>query len=61
MQNNDEVASLYAQRSDRDAIIRNAEAHVRSAEEAVHFESQQRDVAMSMAREVASGQTAVAH
>ena len=30
--NNDEVASLHAQRSDRDAVIRNAEAHVRSAE-----------------------------
>ena len=58
---NDEVASLHAQRSDRDAIIRNAEAHVRSAEEALHFESQQRDVAICMAREVASGQTVVLH
>jgi hypothetical protein len=59
--NNDEVASLHAQRSDRDAVIRNAEVHIRSAEEALHLESQQRDVAISMAREVATGQTAVLH
>jgi hypothetical protein len=59
--NNDEVAPLLAQRGERETIIRNAEAHVRSAEEALHFESQQRSVAISMAREVASGQTAVLH
>ena len=47
---NDDVASLHAQRGERDTIIHNAEAHVRSAEEALHFESQQRDVAISMAR-----------
>ena len=35
--NNDEVAFLHAQRSDRDAVIRNAEAHVRSVEEALRF------------------------
>jgi cellobiose phosphorylase len=59
--NSDEVASLHAQRSDRDAVIRNAEAHARSAEEALRFKSQQREVAISMAREVASGQTVVLH
>ena len=58
---NDEVASLHAQRGERDTIIHNAEAHVRSAEQALYLESQQRDVAISMAREVASGQTAVLH
>jgi hypothetical protein len=47
---NDEAASLLAQRGQRDAIIRHAEAHVRSAEEALNFESQQRDVAISMAK-----------
>ena len=56
---NDEVAFLSAQRSDRDAVIQNAEAHIRSAEAALHLESQQRDVAISMAREVATGQSAV--
>ena len=59
MQNNDEVAFLHAQRSDRDAVLQNAEVHIRSAEEALHLESQQQDVAISMAREVATGQTAV--
>ena len=58
---NDEVASLYAQRNERDTIIENAEVHVRSAEQALHLESQQRDVVISMAREVASGQSAVLH
>ena len=56
---NDEVASLNAQRNDRDVVIQNAEAHIRTAEAALHLESQQRDVAISMAREVATGQYAV--
>ena len=56
---NDEVAFLNAQRSDRDVVIQNAEVHIRSAEAALHLESQQRDVAVSMAREVATGQSAV--
>ena len=34
---NDEVVSLHAQRGERDAIIRNAEAHVRSAERGTSF------------------------
>ena len=42
----DEVASLHAQRSERDTIIQHAEAHVRSAEQALQIESQQRDVAI---------------
>ena len=37
----------------------NAEAHFRTAEAALHLESQQRDVAISMAREVALGQYTV--
>jgi protein subunit release factor B len=41
---NDEVAFLNAQRSDRDAAIHNAEVHIRSAEAALHLETQQRDV-----------------
>ena len=56
---NDEVAFLNAQRNDRDAVIQNAEAHIRTAAAALHLESQQRDVAISMAREVATGQSAV--
>ena len=36
-----------------------AEVHIRSAEAALHLESQQRDIAISMAREVAAGQSAV--
>ncbi len=56
---NDEVAFLNAQRSDRDAVIQNAEVHIHSAEAALHIESQQRDVAISMAREAAIGQSAV--
>ena len=56
---NDEVAFFNAQRSDRDAVIPNAEAHIRTAEAALHLESQQRDVAISMAREVALGQYTV--
>ena len=56
---NDEVAFLSAQRSDRDADIQHAEVHISSAEAALHLESQQRDVAISMAREVATGQSAV--
>ena len=56
---NDEVAFLSAQKSDRDVVIQNAECHIRSAEAALHHESQQRDVAISMAREVATGQSAV--
>ena len=35
------------------------EAHIRTAEAALYLESQQRDVAISMAREVAIGQSAV--
>ena len=56
---NDKVAFLNAQRSDRDAVIQHAEVHIRTAEAALHFESQQRDVAISMAREVATGQSVV--
>ncbi len=56
---NDEVALRNAQRSDRDAVIQNAEIHIRSAEAALHLESQHRDVAISMAREVATGRSAV--
>ena len=56
---NDEVAFLNAQTNDRDAVIQNAEAHFRSAEAALHLESQQRDVATSLAREVATGLSAV--
>ena len=56
---NDEVAFLNAQRSDKDVVVQNAEAHIRTVEAALHFESQQRDVAVSMAREVATGQSAV--
>ena len=59
MRKSDEAAFLNAQRSDRDAVIHNAEVHIRSAEAALHLESQQRDVAISMAREVATGQFAV--
>ena len=57
--NNDKVAFLNAQRNDRDVVIQNAEVHIRFAEAALHLESQQRDVAISMAREVAIGQSAV--
>ena len=32
---NDEVALLHAQRSDRDAVIQNAEVHIRTAEAAL--------------------------
>ena len=55
---NDDVAFRNAQRGDRDVVIQNAEAHFRSAEAALHLESHQRDVAMSLAREVATGQSA---
>ena len=55
---NDDVAFLSAQKIDRDSVIQNAEIHIRSAEAALHHESQQRDVAISMAREVATGQSA---
>ena len=39
--------------------IQFAEAHLRKTEAALQLESQQRDVAVSMAREVACGQSAV--
>jgi hypothetical protein len=45
--------------NDRDAVIQNAEAHFRSAEAALHLESQQRDVAISPAREATTGQSAI--
>ena len=47
---NDEVGLLNPQRSDRDAVIQNAEVHIRSAEAALHLESQQRDVAIYATR-----------
>ena len=50
-----------AEKSDREVVIQNAEAHIRTVEAAIYFESQQRDVAISMAREVATGQSAVLH
>jgi chromosome segregation ATPase len=56
---NDKVAFLNAQRSGRDAVIQHAEVHIRTAEAALHVETQQRDVAISMARAVDSGQSAI--
>ena len=56
---NDEVVVLNAQRNYRDVVIQNAEPHIRTSEAALHLESQERDVALSMAREVATGQSAV--
>ena len=55
----DEVAFLNAQRNYRDVVIQNAKAHFRTAEAALQLESQQIDVAISMAREVAIGQYVV--
>ena len=52
---------LNAHKSYRDAVNQNAEAHIRIVEAALHLESQQRDVAISMAREVATGPSAVLH
>ena len=46
-------------RTDKDVAIHFAEVHLRTTEVALHIESQQRDVALSMAREVASGQGAI--
>jgi hypothetical protein len=57
--NNDAVATLCAQRSDKDMTIHLAEAHLRNTEVALQTESQQRELAMTMAREVSSGQAAV--
>ena len=51
---NDDVAFLHAQINNRDVAIQCAEAHIRSAEAALYIESQQRDVAVSMALEVAT-------
>ena len=46
----DEVAALFAQRSDQDKTIQMAEAHLRDKETELRSESQQRDLAMSLAR-----------
>ena len=56
---NDEVAVLSAQRSDQDRTIQLAEAHLRTTESQVHVESQQRDLVVSMAKEVGTGQAEV--
>ena len=55
---NDKVAFLECTEERQDVVIQNAEAHFRTAEAALYLESQQRDVAISMAREVATGQSA---
>ena len=59
MQTTMKLHFLNAQRNDRDVVVQNAEAHIRTVESALYLDSQQRDVAVSMAREVALGQSAV--
>ena len=56
---NDAVVSLRAQRSDQGATMEFAEAHLRNTEVAVQTESKQRELAMAMAHEIATGQAAV--
>ena len=51
----DEVAVLRAQRSDQDSTIRMAEGHLHDKETYLITESQQRDLATTMAKEVHTG------
>ena len=51
---NDEVAALSALRSDQDKTFQIAEAQIRNTETQLPSESQQRDLAMSMAMEVST-------
>ena len=54
-----EVASLCAQRKDKDVAIQFAEAHLCNIEVALQTASQQKEIVMAMARAVASGQRAI--
>ena len=56
---NDEVAEVSTQRSNQSRTLQLAEAHIRTTESRLRVEAQQRDLAVSMAREVGAGQAEV--